>query len=128
MVAIMLIKERNDWKDNFKNNQMPKSCVLEVYRCSLNTKEKKLPYDIEEVCAYILYLEGINIDNIEILSPELQDKKNYWDNKFKNGYIPKAKILMDYREYRNSELHRTTRLIEEICEYVLYLEEKVNRI
>lgn len=34
-------------------------------------------------------------------------------------------ILADYKENRNSESWRTSRVVEELCEYIIYLEGKV---
>lgn len=33
-------------------------------------------------------------------------------------------ILADYKENRNSESWRTSRVVEELCEYILYLERR----
>lgn len=34
-------------------------------------------------------------------------------------------VLEDYRKYRNSEEWRTGLMVEELCEYILYLESKL---
>jgi hypothetical protein len=34
-------------------------------------------------------------------------------------------ILADYRKYRNTEEWRTSLVVEELCEYILYLESKL---
>lgn len=41
------------------------------------------------------------------------------------GYL-ESPILNDYRINRNSEVWRLSRAVEELCEYILYLEEKQN--
>lgn len=118
----MLIKERDSWRDNFKAGELPNSVVLKVYRKSMNILEKKLPENIEEVCAYIIYLENIKKGKNETLNKAMSDKRDYWNAIFRSGNKPVAEILTEYRSFRDSEEKRSTRLVEELCEYVLYLE------
>jgi len=44
---------------------------------------------------------------------------------FSQGYKPRG-VLEDYREYRYSEGWRVSESVEELCEYILYLESKIN--
>lgn len=44
---------------------------------------------------------------------------------FRQGCKPSG-VLEDYREYRNSEDWRVSESVEELCEYILYLESKIN--
>ena len=44
---------------------------------------------------------------------------------FRKGHKPHD-VLEDYREYRNSEDWRVSESVEELCEYILYLESKIN--
>lgn len=44
---------------------------------------------------------------------------------FTQGYKPHG-VLEDYRQYRNSEDWRVSESVEELCEYILYLESKIN--
>lgn len=44
---------------------------------------------------------------------------------FRQGQKPHG-VLEDYREYRNSEDWRVSKCVEELCEYILYLESKIN--
>ena len=37
-------------------------------------------------------------------------------------------LLEDYRENRNSESWRVSRQVEELCEYILYLERKLEEL
>lgn len=41
------------------------------------------------------------------------------------GYL-ESQILNDYRINRNSEAWRLSRAVEDLCEYILYLEDKQN--
>lgn len=118
----MLVKQRNKWKAKFENNELPNSVLLDLYRENRNTLEKKIPDIFEEICAYVLYLEKTKKGLVENLNPEMKSKQDYWDNIFKDGSLPKAHVLEDYRVYRNSDNKRTTRIVEELSEYVLYLE------
>ena len=43
---------------------------------------------------------------------------------YMKGDKPKG-ILEDYRDYRDSEHWRVSRAVEELCEYILYLEFKL---
>lgn len=45
--------------------------------------------------------------------------------RFVDGYKPKG-LLDEYRTHRNSEHWRVTLVVEELCEYILYLEDKLN--
>lgn len=119
----MLIEERNQWKHNFENNNKPDSVILKIYRENRNTPNKSIPEVFEEVCAYALYLESLKKGNKENLNKEMSIKRDYWYDIFKDGSLPNAQILKDYRIYRDSNSKRTTRIIEELCEYILYLEK-----
>ena len=43
------------------------------------------------------------------------------------GYLDYP-ILNDYKANRNSELWRVSRAVEELCEYILYLEDKTKHV
>lgn len=45
-----------------------------------------------------------------------------WLAKYKEGLKPSSSILEDYRKHRLSESWRTSRVMEELCEYIIYLE------
>ena len=47
-------------------------------------------------------------------------------NSYMKGDKPKG-ILEDYRDYRNSEHWRVSRAVEELCEYILYLEWELDQ-
>jgi hypothetical protein len=53
-------------------------------------------------------------------------ERDGWHQKFKDGYQPYYLEL--YRDNRDSELWRSTRAMEEVCEYVLWLEKKLANI
>ena len=118
----MLINQRKQWNENFKLGQLPQTVVLDVYRQSRNTLKKKLPQNIEELCAYALYLEELKNDFEDELNNQMSEKRNYWNSYFISGSLPSSTILKEYRVFRNSESKRSTRLIEELCEYIIYLE------
>lgn len=48
-------------------------------------------------------------------------------NDYLNGEKPYG-VLEDYRKYRNSEDWRTSECVEEICEYVLFLEKRLEEL
>lgn len=45
-------------------------------------------------------------------------------NDFMHGHKPYG-VLEDYRQYRGSESWRVSETVEELCEYILYLEDKL---
>lgn len=45
--------------------------------------------------------------------------------RFTQGEKPLTVILVDYRENRNSEEWRMSVSVEELCEYILYLESEL---
>ncbi len=49
----------------------------------------------------------------------------FWE--FMRGQKPKG-VLEDYRKNRNSEDWRTGLVVEELCEYILYLEGKLEEL
>lgn len=55
----------------------------------------------------------------------LVTERNNWAEKFSNGLKPLNPALEDYRKFRNSEGWRVHSAIEEVFEYILYLEEKL---
>lgn len=55
----------------------------------------------------------------------LVEERNLWKKEFEEGKKPVA-ILEDYRHNRDSNLWRTSRSVEQLCEYILFLEGKVH--
>lgn len=53
----------------------------------------------------------------------VQDRNDMLEHFLKGGK-PHG-ILDDYRESRDSEYWRTSRVVEELCEYILYLERRL---
>lgn len=47
---------------------------------------------------------------------------------FENGEKPFSPPLDKYREFRNTENWRTSLGVETLCEYILYLEEKCEKL
>jgi hypothetical protein len=58
----------------------------------------------------------------------LVDERNSWRDAFKQGDGPDMYYLDLYRENRNSESWRMSRTSELLCEYVLYLESKIEEL
>lgn len=54
----------------------------------------------------------------------LVKSRNKWKKSFEEGNAPTQRVLIDYRNYRDTEDWRSTRAVEELCEYILYLERK----
>jgi hypothetical protein len=55
----------------------------------------------------------------------LVTQRNGWLKNFENGAKPKNLALLDYRQFRNSESWRVHSSTEEVFEYILYLEKKL---
>lgn len=53
----------------------------------------------------------------------LQDERKAWRKEIEEGIWNEPYILQQYRENRDSNLWRSTREVEKLCEYILYLEE-----
>jgi hypothetical protein len=56
----------------------------------------------------------------------LVKQRDEWKAKFENGEDYDSKILTDYVKYRNTEDWRSSKLMEEMCEYILFLENRLN--
>lgn len=50
-------------------------------------------------------------------------ERDQWRQEFRNGTRPRPWTLGTYEHNRNDELWRASRLLEDLCEYTLYLEE-----
>ena len=55
----------------------------------------------------------------------LLEERQSWREYYKNGGRPDCPYLNDYVKNRDSDLWRSTRALEKLCEYILYLEEKI---
>ena len=55
----------------------------------------------------------------------LQKYRNDLRKEYENGKVCDSIVLKDYRENRNTEEWRTSLIVEELCEYILYLESKL---
>ncbi len=58
----------------------------------------------------------------------LLEERQSWRRKFEADVGEYPYLLTLYKEKRSSELWRSTRIMEYLCEYALYLESKVNDI
>lgn len=56
----------------------------------------------------------------------LLEERKQWRRAFEQGDKPTSPLLTDYRKGRNRESFRLSRVVEEICEYVLYLEDRLS--
>jgi hypothetical protein len=52
----------------------------------------------------------------------LVEQRLQWLAKFKEGFRPSSSVLEDYRKHRLSNSWRASKGIEELCEYIIYLE------
>lgn len=52
-------------------------------------------------------------------------ERNRWKKNFESGKRINCHWLQEYENNRESELWRSTRSLEELCEYVLYLEQEL---
>lgn len=55
----------------------------------------------------------------------LVDQRNEWRRAFESGKSLESKLLQDYKNNRESNSFRMSRSVEELCEYILYLESKI---
>lgn len=53
----------------------------------------------------------------------LTDERKKWRSDIEQGMWNEPYVLQQYRENRDSNLWRSTREVEKLCEYVLYLED-----
>lgn len=56
----------------------------------------------------------------------LKDERIGWRNDLNLGTWTEPYALQMYRKNRESSLWRSTREVEKLCEYILYLEEKIS--
>jgi len=55
----------------------------------------------------------------------LKEQRDSWRERFEQGDTPTALFLNDYRKNRDREDWRMSTQAEEVCEYVLWLESKL---
>jgi hypothetical protein len=53
----------------------------------------------------------------------LTDERNKWRSEIQEGLWHEPHILQQYRANRDSNLWRSTREVEKLCEYILHLEK-----
>lgn len=58
----------------------------------------------------------------------LTDERNSWRKEIEKDFWNEPYVLQQYRQYRNSNLWRSTREVEKLCEYILYLESCIKAI
>lgn len=61
-----------------------------------------------------------------LLSMNLVKTRDQWLESFRKGEQPTSRLLQDYRQNRDNEMWRASKEVEELCEYIIYLEEQVN--
>jgi len=54
----------------------------------------------------------------------LVNQRDSWRRNFDNGSKPSSPLLFDYRMNRDSTHWRVSSHVEELCEYILWLEER----
>ena len=57
----------------------------------------------------------------------LKDERHKWRYEIERGLWSEPFVLQQYRANRESNLWRSTREVEKLCEYVLYLEDKLSK-
>ena len=58
----------------------------------------------------------------------LSDERIEWRSSFEQGMKPESLLLEDYRKKRLSNQWRASRQAEQLCEYILYLEDRLDDI
>jgi hypothetical protein len=56
----------------------------------------------------------------------LVEERERWRKEYEAGTKLNSPILNQYRANRNSELWRVSRAVEQLCEYVVYLERELH--
>ncbi len=56
----------------------------------------------------------------------LTEERNHWRKQMGSDTFQEPHYLTEYRINRDSDLWRSTRAVERLCEYILYLESKTN--
>ena len=54
----------------------------------------------------------------------LVEQRLKWRKEYEEGLVPFDSVLKDYRENRLSEHWRASSLVERLCEYIIFLEER----
>jgi hypothetical protein len=60
-----------------------------------------------------------------LIAVDLLEESNFWKKEFLDGTYEEPYFLVEYRQNRNSDLWRSTRVVEKMCEYILFLENKI---
>lgn len=60
-------------------------------------------------------------------TPFAKEQRLFWRECMENGQVPDINILEDYRANRDSPYWRSTQMMEIMCEYILYLEERMKK-
>ena len=55
-------------------------------------------------------------------------ERNKWRKSYTDGVVPNVGWLLDYREKRDDKYFRISRNAELVCEYVLFLEDKIKEL
>ena len=55
------------------------------------------------------------------------EERNYWRKCFENGITIPNHYLDEYRKHRDDPTWRSTRSLEYLCEYILFLEEQLTK-
>ncbi|QDP66510.1 MAG: hypothetical protein Tp1111DCM1126091_16 [Prokaryotic dsDNA virus sp.] len=55
------------------------------------------------------------------------ESRDLWKEQFELGYTPSDIVLDDYRRHRDNPYWRVSSQVEQLCEYILYLEKELGR-
>lgn len=58
----------------------------------------------------------------------LVEERDSWRQMFEEGHKLDHHYMSQYRKYRDSELWRMSSAVEQLCEYILYLESKIEEL
>ncbi len=58
----------------------------------------------------------------------LQRERNKWREEFETGKFEPFVCVIEYKQNRTNELWRHSRLMERMCEYILFLEDKLKEL
>lgn len=57
----------------------------------------------------------------------LARERDQWRSEFRHGTRQRPYLMTMYEENRSNDLWRSTRTVEELCEYVLHLEQMLGK-
>ena len=61
-------------------------------------------------------------------NPSAKEQRLFWRECMEKGQVPDIAILEEHRANRDNPYWRSTAMMEIMCEYILYLEDKCEKL